>query len=212
MHGPSLPNGHVGTKSASDWAAELGSATQGYSFAPFVATRPLQAARLAKLGSITASDVVCDLGCGEAALICELVRLTGCSAIGCDVDCHALTRGQGRIDSEDFAGRVSLTHGLIHTYVQSAAFATATVCFVFLVPQQLDVLTPIFRTYLLARLGNRLLSQRFAIAGLTASDQICDESSDAASGGSAQSRDDYFGSSLGAAFLYSEQPALVGET
>ena len=100
MHGPSQRPG-ASTKGASDWAAELGSQLEGQSYAPSVTTPALQARRLVELGAIKASDVVCDLGCGEASLLCELVRLTGCRAIGCDVNRDLLTAGQSRVDAED---------------------------------------------------------------------------------------------------------------
>ena len=52
--------------------------------------------------------MLCDLGCGEAGLLCDLARLTGCSAYGCDVDADALRCGQSRVDAEGLAGRVTL--------------------------------------------------------------------------------------------------------
>jgi SAM-dependent methyltransferase len=207
MHGPSQRPG-TSTKGASDWAAELGSQPAGQSYAPSVTTPALQARRLVELGAIKASDVVCDLGCGDAQFLCELVRLTGCSAIGCDVNADALARGQLAIDASADGGRIRLTRETISAYMLGAAFQSATCVFVFLVPLQLASLTPGFRLFLDGAPSRRILSQRFAIVGLTLRQEICDEQSEASSAAAAAATDadahgrhDYF-DGLGAAFMY----------
>ena len=198
--GPWAAPGTTCAKSASDWAAACGMKVDGHAFAPHVPTRLAQAERLRQLGAITAEDVVCDLGCGEASLLCELVRLTGCSAIGCDVNVDLLTRAQTRIDADAYcAPRVKLTHELVEHFVRSATFASATVVFLFLVPFQLAELLPALATHLSARPGNRVLSQRYEISSWEYNGMIADQD--------AAQREDatplYFGDSLGAAFLYS---------
>ena len=197
--GPWAPPGSTCRKAASDWAAGCGMGVEGHAFAPHVPTPLLQAKRLCELGAINAADVVCDLGCGEASLLCELVRLTGCAAIGCDVDSDLLASGRANIDADGYcAPRVRLTHAPIETFVQSAAFASATVVFVFLVPSQLAELMPTLAAHLKARHGNRLLSQRYEIGGWQHSAKLMDQRAVQEAGATPA----YFGSSLGAAFLY----------
>lgn len=79
-----------------------------------------------KLASITAEDAACSLGCGDASLLSEIVKQSGCKAIGCEevvvinkkdiVDDAA----QDRIDCEDSASQIKLTHGLIGQYMNTA--------------------------------------------------------------------------------------------
>lgn len=219
VHGPWLPAGTVAKKSASDWAQELGETTDGGCYAPYVATHLQQAQHLAKLANITSSDVVCDLGCGEAGLLCELVRLTGCSAIGCDVDADVLARGQARIDAEPYASRISLSQACISKYMLGTVFQSATCVFVFLVPQQLSALSVGLSKFLTdhPERNKCVLSQRFAIGEFTVHKQIGDEKCSVACPTNApgvQGRPDYFGS-LGAAFLYTAAscaPRLVEYT
>ena len=224
-HGPWMPPSMArANKGASDWAAELGARVQGSAFAPFVPTRTAQAARLVALGGITASDVVCDLGCGDASLLCTLVRQTGCSAIGCDVNGDLLARARARIADDDAcAGRIVLSCALLADFLHSAAFEPTTMLLVFLVPQQLEALAPELRAAILPSAGRRrLLSLRYPVPGLVVRGSIGDEegsssSEDEGSPNSSSSlahttrMDDvpawtsspaYFGRSIGGAYLY----------
>jgi len=223
-HGPWMPPSMArANKGASDWAAELGARIQGNSFAPFVPTRTAQAARLVALGGITASDVVCDLGCGDASLLCTLVRQTGCSAIGCDVNGELLARARARIADDDAcASRIVLSCALLADFMQSAAFEPTTVLLVFLVPQQLEALAPDLRAAILPSAGHRrLLSLRYPIPGLVVRGSIGDEEGSSSSEDEDESSssslahttrmDDapawtsspaYFGRSFGGAYLY----------
>lgn len=211
-HGPCLAPGGATTKGAREWAMDLGGHCEGQSYSPLLVTRRLQAERLARLGSISSSDVVCDLGCGDASLLCELVRLTGCSAIGCDVDADAIARGRARIDADALKRNdIRLTHALIEAFMDSVAFASVTCVFVFLVPQQLDKLTPQLSAFLWAQEGNRLLSQRYRVSGLEVHGSLQDYDQ-AADMGEVSLMDElgsrsceYFSTSLGAAFLHKHQ-------
>ncbi len=199
MFGPSVGSEGL-RKGALAWALELGG--RGYvpdaSYSPLVATRSSQAPRLVLLAAVTSDDVLCDLGCGEAGLLCDLARLTGCSAYGCDVDADALRCGQSRVDAEGLAGRVTLHQAFIEDF----DLERATVVFVFLVPLQLEALRPKLQRFLDASPRNRVISQRFEVCGLRAlRDEVPD--CEAALGElDAAGRGAYFGSGLGKAFCY----------
>ena len=197
------PGTNLSVKGPSDWAKELGDTIEGQSYAPFVATPLLQGKRLVDLAGIVAADVVCDLGCGEASLLREVVRLTGCTAVGCDVDADALARGQAHIDAGPHAASITLTHAQISAFMLRPAFQRVTCVVVFLVPQQLEVLEPNFRSFLAGTAQRRILSERFAIAGLHAKAQIegCAAVPPPAPDGVDHGRSTYFGA-LGPAFLY----------
>ena len=209
MHGPCVGVGVVLRKGAAEWASELGGETDDTAFAPYIATSRLQAPRLVGLASITSSDVICDLGCGEAGMLIDLVRLTGCSAIGCDVDADALACGQRRIDEDpELGSKVALSQSLISDY----DFMGATCVFLFLVPLQLEVLLPRLQLYLDADPRNRIISQRFEVVGLRAVSffEIADVDADVApTADDRAGRCDFFGSSLGKAFCYSNKSGVV---
>ncbi len=199
MFGPALSSEGL-RKGALAWALEVGGC--GYvpdpSYSPLVATRSSQAPRLALLAEVTAADVLCDLGCGEAGLLCDLARLTGCSAYGCDVDADALQCGQRRVEAEGLAERVTLHQALI----QDFDLERATVVFVFLVPLQLEAILPKLQRFLDASPHNRVLSQRFEVRGLQALRQEIPDCEVALGELDVPGRGAYFGSGLGRAFCY----------
>jgi hypothetical protein len=105
---PDLPDGAT-RKGAREWAAAASTATDAGSaaatggahtsasggagpcaadsngdvaYSPFVATSLRQVNRLVGLATITPDDVVCDLGFGDAALLCGLVKAAGVSPLG----------------------------------------------------------------------------------------------------------------------------------
>lgn len=222
-NGPWLPEGVIAKKGASDWARQLrrrrpllgndNNDDQLDYYSPYTSTRLEQVKRLVTLANIRSTDVVCDLGCGEALLLCEIVRLTGCTAMGCDVDGDALKHGQAHITNMGYSSQIQLNHECIGTFMQSEQFQTVTCVFVFLVPQQLSTLVPGLRAFLAKKSNNvhrRVLSERYKICEFNAFDQIdeCarpkttirkDEDDDSSNRG----RMDYFGDGLGAAYLYS---------
>ena len=84
-------------------------------YSPYISTRLEQVARLVILANIRSTDVVFDLGCGEALLLCEIVRLTGCTAMGCDVDGDAIKYGQAHITNMGYTAQIQLNHECIGT-------------------------------------------------------------------------------------------------
>ena len=77
----------------------------GY-FAPFVPTPAEQFGRLVALGSIEPGDVVCDLGFGDGALLCGLVKLAGCTGCGCEVDAALVVRARALAASSGLTAHV----------------------------------------------------------------------------------------------------------
>lgn len=134
-NGPWLPEGVIAKKGASDWARQLrrqrplgndNNDDQLDYYSPYTSTRLEQVKRLVILANIRSTDVVCDLGCGEALLLCEIVRLTGCTAMGCDVDGDALKHGQAHITNMGYSSQIQLNHECIGTFMQSEQFQTVT--------------------------------------------------------------------------------------
>lgn len=134
-------------------------------FSPFVATPCEQYARLVTLGSILASDVVCDLGFGDGALLCGIITLTNCTGCGCEIDSERVTSARALAVSSGIGpDRLTLTESGISRYMLTPDFNAATVIFCFLVPRQLEALLPLFERALVA--GARIISQRYQIPGM----------------------------------------------
>ncbi|CAE8678989.1 unnamed protein product, partial [Polarella glacialis] len=161
------------------------------SFAPFVATSLPQVDRILSLASVVASDVVCDLGCGDAAVLRRAALSTGRSCIGVEVD-HELVLLAREICAGDAPGKVIITEDILENYLLSPSFASATVIFVHLVPDQLKDISSALQGRIGA--GVRVVAQRYSIPGMEGSilKEIPSMPSDA---------DSYF-QSLGAAWLY----------
>jgi hypothetical protein len=175
-HAPSFSTSDHAARSLSAHLAAGGAATdEGNSaaaaevdagcFAPFVATHASQYTRLVELGAILDSDVVCDLGFGDGALICGIVELTGCTGCGCELDPTLVADARARVDECGMGKAIALTESPIARYLMSPAFLRATVIVVFLVPQQLQAILPFFEKAM--SLGARIVSQRYKIPGLT---------------------------------------------
>ena len=134
-------------------------------FAPFVPTSPEQFARLVGLGSILGTDMVCDLGFGDGALLCGMIQLANCKGCGCEIDSNLVTSAHALAASSGIGlDRITLTESGIARYVLSDDFRAATVIVCFLVPPQLKELVPLFEIAMAA--GVRIITQRYQIPGL----------------------------------------------
>merc|ERR1711939_915319 len=52
---------------------------------PMIMTAPFVAAQIAELAAVSCGDVFYDLGCGDGLLMMDVVRRTGCSAVGIEL-------------------------------------------------------------------------------------------------------------------------------
>ncbi|CDJ33700.1 uncharacterized protein EMH_0055680 [Eimeria mitis] len=112
-------------------------------------------------------DVVYDLGCGDGRFIIECCRLTNCSGVGVELDESLLekaTRNASRAPNirAKFLQRDFVAPGL--------DLAEATVIFLYLLPEALDMLLPRLRE--LARTSSALrciVTLRWALPGVSPS-------------------------------------------
>ena len=106
-----------------------------------------------ELGIITAGDVVYDLGCGDGAISIEAARV-GARVTGFDIDLVHLATAKKRAEAE----------GLDICYrsddIFEVDFSAATVLVMFLVPNMLKPLSPIFKAL---KPGTRILSYHFPL-------------------------------------------------
>ena len=126
MFGPCRQPGGENTKGAREWAAQVGGEALDTYYAPFVATSETQIPRLIELASVTSADIICDLGCGDGATLCEFVRLTGCTALGCDVDALLLAKGRATAARMMLSESVTLRDELITAYMVTGIYHRLT--------------------------------------------------------------------------------------
>ena len=177
-----------------EWAVTAGAAAAGSSYAPFVLTTDAQVDRIIALARITSYDVVCDLGFGDAQALLRMSERTGCTCIGNEVNGDLVVKARANAAAAGASGaRLTLTQGLNSTFIETAAFLSATVIFLALVPSSMKELLPMIRRAL-ERPGVRVVAQRFEAPGLTASASI--------DGGAPTTAAASYFSNCGPAFLY----------
>ena len=177
------------------------------SYAPFVPTSLRQVDRIMKLCGLDQDDTLCDLGCGDGALLRHCAKVTGCRTIGVEVDSALVILARSLLVEDHTAAanenddRHVIVEALVGPFCDTdVRFLTCTVVFLHLVEPQLVALKPYLRGALLANPTTRIVAQRFAIPGLQ--DLLletipCME----------DVNDEYFGT-LGQAFLYGIETKL----
>jgi hypothetical protein len=210
MEGPAQEAGASG-RGARECAIDL-MGGENDSYAPFVPTSLRQIDRIIELCSLVKDDMLCDLGCGDGAMLRRCAHATGCKTIGVEVDGALVHLARSLLAQEDLLTEPSINdsnassgnparHLVVEALVAAfcdtdTRFPDCTVIFLHLVEPQLVALTPFLRLALQRR-GTRIVAQRFAIPGLQ--DQLL-----ASIPSEVDASDSYFGS-LGEAFLYGSE-------
>ncbi len=127
--------------------------------APYVPTPPEVVARVIELAEIGPDDVVYDLGCGDGRLIIAAAKTRGCRGVGVELneallkECRANAAREGVDDLVRF----------VREDATKARLADATVVFLYLLPESLETLAPLFERDL--RPGARIVSHDYKISG-----------------------------------------------
>jgi len=127
--------------------------------APYVPTPPEVVTRMLELAEIGPHDVVYDLGCGDGRMVIAAAKTRGARGVGIELDesllqeCRAGAKREGverlvRFERQD-ATKARLTE--------------ATVVLVYLLPESLETLAPLFERDLPA--GARIVSHDYRIPG-----------------------------------------------
>jgi SAM-dependent methyltransferase len=127
--------------------------------APWVPTPPSVVERMLGLASVGRDDVVYDLGCGDGRMVIAAAKTYGARGVGIDIDrklveeCKANARREG----------VEALTRFICTDATKAHIAPATVLALYLLPESLETLKPLFVKEL--RPGARIVSHNYRIPG-----------------------------------------------
>ena len=135
----------------------LGLAAPQVSRAPYVATPPDVVARMLGLASVTARDVVYDLGCGDGRIVIAAAQQFGARGVGVDIDPVRIA------EARENAARAQVEH-LVTFKLQDALntdVSEATVVMLYLLAAQNVALRPTLTRQL--QPGARIVSHNFAM-------------------------------------------------
>jgi len=127
--------------------------------APFVPTPPEVVARMLEVAAIGPEDLVYDLGCGDGRMVIAAAKTRGARGVGIEFDaalveeCRAAAKREGVGDLVRF----------LHMDAAKARLTDATALVLYLLPESLEALTPLFERDL--RPGARVVSHDYKIPG-----------------------------------------------
>lgn len=127
--------------------------------APYVPTSPEVVGRMLALAKVGRNDVVYDIGCGDGRLVIAAARDFGARGVGIDIDPVLIEECQANAKRE---GVEALTRFVCADATKSH-IAPATVLALYLLPESLETLKPLFEQEL--RPGTRIVSHNYRIPG-----------------------------------------------
>ncbi len=127
--------------------------------APFVPTPPEVVARMLEVAAIGPGDMVYDLGCGDGRMIIAAAKTRGARGVGIELDAALVEQCRAAAKREGVGGLVRF----LHRDAAKARLTDATVLVLYLLPESLEALAPLFERDL--RPGARLVSHDYEIPG-----------------------------------------------
>jgi SAM-dependent methyltransferase len=141
--------------------------------APFVPTPKIVVERMLEIAAVGEKDVVYDVGCGDGRMVIAAAKLHGARGVGIEIDPGLVAECRAAADRE---GASSLVR-FLEMDATKARLTEATVLALYLLPESLEVLSPIFERDL--RPGARIVSHDYKIPGwdarLVLSETLTDE-------------------------------------
>ncbi len=141
--------------------------------APFVPTPVPVVEKMLEMAAVNSEDVVYDIGCGDGRMIIAAARKYSARGVGIDIDSELVK--ECRRNARE-AGVEGYTRFICMDATQ-ARFTEASVVVVYLLPESLDVLRPLFERDL--KSGTRVVSHNYRVSGwedkLVAREVINDE-------------------------------------
>lgn len=127
--------------------------------APYVPTPPEVVARMIELAAIGPDDVVYDLGCGDGRMVIAAAKTRGARGVGIELD-EALLKECRAAAAREGVERLVRFERLDAT---KAKLAGASVLLLYLLPESLETLEPVFERDLAP--GVRIVSHDYRIPG-----------------------------------------------
>jgi len=127
--------------------------------APFVPTPPEIVARMIEIAAVGHDDVVYDLGCGDGRMVIAAAKSRGARGVGIELDPALLDECRAAAGREGVSKRVRF----VRMDATKADLTEATVLLLYLLPESLEALAPVFDRDL--RPGARIVSHDYRIPG-----------------------------------------------
>ena len=127
--------------------------------APFVPSPPEVVARMLALAKVGPDDLVYDIGCGDGRVVIAAAKTCGARGVGVDIDAKLIEDCRANARRE---GVESMTRFVCADATKSH-IAPATVLALYLLPESLETLKPLFEKEL--RPGARIVSHNYRVPG-----------------------------------------------
>ncbi len=127
--------------------------------APYVPTPTAVVAKMLEMAGVGSDDVVYDIGCGDGRMVIAAAREHGARGVGIDIDAGFIEMSRDNAEREGVGKRTRF----ICMDATKARFTEATVIAVYLLPESLELLRPLFERDL--QPGARIVSHNYRIAG-----------------------------------------------
>lgn len=123
--------------------------------APYVATPFPVVEKMLEMAGVTRSDVVYDIGCGDGRLVITAAKKYGARGVGIEIDPELIKECRARAREEGVEGRVRF----VQMDGTKARLREATVVVLYLLPESLETLKPLFEKDL--QPGARIVSHNY---------------------------------------------------
>ena len=127
--------------------------------APYVPTPQPVVEKMLEMAGVGGGDVVYDIGCGDGRMVITAAREYGARGVGIDIDAAFIEACRTSSEKE---GVARLTRFICMDGTK-ARYTEATVIAVYLLPESLELLRPIFERDL--KSGARVISHNYRISG-----------------------------------------------
>jgi SAM-dependent methyltransferase len=150
-------------RSDEDYELELYDGSHGRSdapdLAPYVPTPQAVVEKMLELAHVDKHDILYDLGCGDGRIVITAAKKYGARGVGVDIDPLRISESNA---NASLAGVKDLVR-FQHQDVMKVDFSEATVLAIYLLPESLDLLRPLFEGMLAP--GTYVVSHNYAIPG-----------------------------------------------
>ena len=141
--------------------------------APFVPTPKIVVERMLETAAVEKKDVVYDVGCGDGRMVIAAAKRYGARGVGIEIDPALIAECRAAAEREGVSGLVRF----LEMDATKARLTEATVLALYLLPESLEVLAPVFEKDLGP--GVRIVSHDYRIPGwdarLVRSETLTDE-------------------------------------
>jgi len=127
--------------------------------APYVPTPRIVVERMLEVAAVDRNDVVYDVGCGDGRMVIAAAKIHGARGVGIEIDPALVAECRAGAEREGVAKLVRF----LEMDATKARLTEATVLALYLLPESLEALAPLFERDL--RPGARIVSHDYMIPG-----------------------------------------------